>query len=832
MRFAEVAVDAPTGYERTFSYSIPEALDVLPGQLVRVPFGPRTLQGLVFELAVTPQVAETRPIAGVAGPEPVLSPQSLRLARWISREYMSPLFDAAALMLPPGGRIRHRTFLEAPAGNQDSGVTLSRQQRRIVDYLGARGKTEHDRLVEALGPGVRNSIGPLVARGVLTRTVVQAGPAVGPKIRPHLFLAEATRGEALEWLDGERRAPRQAALVTRLIQLEGIVPSAEARKEFGAGAVKALMDKGWLGRKDVAVDRDPLAGLTLPPSPLVTLTPRQRAIADHVGEALEDEAVSPREFLIQGVTGSGKTEVYLQATARCLCLGKRAIVLVPEIALTHQIVERFASRFPGDVAVLHSGLTAGERFDQWWKVKGGRYGIVIGSRSAVFAPQPDLGLIVIDEEHEWTYKQHDASPRYNARAVASELARSTGAVLLTGSASPELASYLRGLRKEVRLETLPKRVRPGEATQTKGTGNGRGYLLSERDMSDSTAGAGALPQVEIVDMRRELREGNRSIFSRSLVAGMSECLTSGHQMILFLNRRGSASYVQCRSCGGSLRCRRCDVPLTYHRSAGLVLCHYCGYRRRPPVKCPKCLSYKLSYYGVGTQSVAEEVAAQFPEAAVLRWDRDSARTSGAGHELLEKFRSGQAQVLVGTQMIAKGLHFPEVTLVGVISADVGLNIPDFRAGERAFQVLCQVAGRAGRGSAAGSVVIQTYQPYNYAIRAAAAQDYQAFYTKEMAYRREHSNPPYSRLIRLLYAHTNRAASEREAASFGAMLKERRDAWGYSEVDVLGPTPAYPPQLRGRYRWHIVLRGADPRMLLDRIAVPAGWIVDIDPVILT
>ena len=861
MRFAEVAVDAPTGYDRTFSYSVPESLDIVPGGLVRVPFGPRTLQGLVFELAATPQVPETRSISGTTGAGPLLSPQGLSLARWISRKYMSPLFDAVALMLPPGGRVRHRTFLEAPADTPGSGATLSRQQHRVVDYLRSRGRVEHDRLVAALGPGVRNSIGPLVARGVLTRTVAWAGPAVRPKLRPHLFLDDRWRGEALAWLpDGRTRAPRQAALIADLVQRDGPILSAEARREFGASPVKALTEKRWLGTRDIAIDRDPLAGLVLPTSPPVALTPRQRAIADRVGDALEDAAVGPREFLVQGVTGSGKTEVYLEAAARCLRLGKRAIVLVPEIALTHQTVERFASRFPGEVAVLHSGLTAGERFDQWWKVKGGQYGIVIGSRSAVFAPQPELGLIVIDEEHEWTYKQHDASPRYHARAVASELARDTGAVILAGSASPDLGSYLRGLRKEVRLETMPQRVRPGTPAQADGTAmsDGEGHRPNESDFDiatvrrgeangplsnspplrqgrgglNSTAGTGSLPRVEIVDMRRELREGNRGIFSRLLDAGMSECLETGHQMILFLNRRGSASYVQCRSCGESLRCRACDVPLTYHRSAGLVLCHYCGYKRRPPGKCPKCLSYKLSYYGVGTQSVVDEVTTRFPEAAVLRWDRDAAKGLRAGQELLEKFRSHEAQVLVGTQMIAKGLHFPEVTLVGVISADVGLNIPDYRAGERAFQVLCQVAGRAGRGSAPGSVVIQTYQPENYAIRAAAAQDYQAFYTKEMAYRREHSNPPYSKLIRLLYAHTNRATSEREASKLGATLKERREAWGYSEVDVLGPAPAYPPRLRGRFRWHIVLRGADPRMLLDRIAVPAGWTVDIDPVILT
>ena len=855
MRFAEVAVDAPTGHDRTFSYSIPESLTVRPGHLVSVPFGARRLQGLVFELSPVPQVPETRSISGLIGDEPILSKTRLDLARWISRYYMSSLFEAAALMLPPGGRIRHRTLLGLSPNGITDATPLSPSQRRVVEYLRRRGIMEHDRLVAALGPGVRNSIGPLLAKGILTRSFRQAGPAVHAKVQPHVALSPQAHHDVVEWLPrATKRAPRQAALMARLIDGDPAILAAKARKEFGAAAVSALIAKGWLRQHDVVVDRDPLAGMTLPTPPAVALTPRQQAIAAHVADALGDRAVSPREFLIQGVTGSGKTEVYIEAVDRCLRLGRKAVVMAPEIALTHQTVERFASRFPGKVAVLHSGLTAGQRFDQWWKVRRGEHDIVIGSRSAIFAPQPDLGLIVIDEEHEWTYKQHDASPRYHACTVASQLAEMTGAVLVTGSASPDLASYFSGLKREIRLETLPQRVRAarrpeqdrkrsvppsGEKVRVVPSANSgqalseaEGIGVSNAEGPEATATAGALPRIEIVDMRGELRAGSRSIFSRPLSAAMAECLDYGSQMILFLNRRGSASYVQCRSCGQSLRCRRCDVAVTYHRGAGRVICHYCGYRRLPPTKCPKCLSYKLSYYGVGTQSVVDEVESRFPNAKTLRWDRDTAKAPRASEELLEKFRSRQAQVLVGTQMIAKGLHFPDVTLVGVISADVGLNIPDYRAGERAFQVLCQVAGRAGRGSAPGKVIIQTYQPDSYAIKAAASQDYQAFYGKEMAYRREHSNPPYSKLIRLLYTHTNRAVCEREAAKLGALLKERRDAWGHSDVDLLGPTPAYPPRLRGRYRWHIVMRGPEPRRLLDRIPVPGGWTVDIDPVVLT
>ena len=814
MKFAEVAVDAPAGYDRTFSYSIPPSIDVRPGHLVRVPFGSRTLQGVVFSLAATPQVPETRDILSTADPEPVLTDTQLDLTRWISRYYMCPLFEAAALMLPPGGRIRAKTYLSLSDTDPVDQSSLTPSQRRVLESLGRRGAAEQERLIQALGQGARSSISVLVNRGIIVRVTGRTRPAVGPKLRHEAMLSPEARSAIEEWLpNAQRRAPRQAALVIRLRD-NATIALAEARREYGASATNALIAKGWIQTESVPIQRDPLAGIEFPPASPVTLTSRQAAISSQVRAALEDIAATPRAFLMQGVTGSGKTEVYLAAAASCFGLGKKAIVLVPEIALTHQTVEQFAARFPGQVAVLHSGLSAGERFDQWWRIKEGHHGVVIGSRSAIFAPQPDLGLIVVDEEHEWTYKQHDTSPRYHARSVALKLAELTGAVVLMGSASPDVTSYYRALKGEHRLVTLPQRV------------------VSDGNGASPRRATASLASVEVADMRRELRDGNRDIFSRSLASAMAECLDSGNQMILFLNRRGSASYVQCRNCGHALRCRRCDIALTYHRGAGRVICHYCGYRRIPPAKCPRCLGYRLSYRGLGTESVMEEVAARFPLAKILRWDRDATRGPRASEQLLASFRSGQAQILVGTQMIAKGLHFPSVTLVGVVSADVGLNIPDYRAGERAFQLLCQVAGRAGRGPSAGRVIVQTYQPDNYAIQAAAAQDYQSFYRQEMAFRREQTNPPFSKLIRLLYAHANRALCEREARRMADLIRQERDAWGYSDIDLLGPTPAYPARLRGRYRWHLVLRGPEPRILLDRVTIPTGWSVDIDPVVLT
>ena len=830
MGFAEVAVDSPTAPGRTFSYSIPDGLRVGSGHLVRVPFGRRTLGGLVMSLAEAPQVTEARPILSTTGDGPVLGTVQLRLARWISEYYISSLFEAAAPMLPPGQRLRQRTHLSVGATSAEGQVRLSPLQARIVDYVRRNGSVDIERLVRSMGESARGSASRLVERGILERSESWSTPGARAQFAEYARLSTSGIKAARDWAPKATRAPKQTAILQKLAEGTESMRLSDARRLYSPSAVKALLDKGWVEKYRVPVDRDPLAGKDFPPSPVSRLTEHQEACAAQVRSALDDSDVSPRAFLLQGVTGSGKTEVYLNAAAHCRKLGRKSIVLVPEIALTHQTVERFASRFPGRVAVLHSGLTDGQRFDQWWKLRRGDYDVVIGSRSAIFAPQQDMGLIVIDEEHEWTYKQQDASPRYHSRDIALKLADLTGAVVLMGSASPDVATYRRALSGRYRLLTLPGRVAAasGGAIEADDASGARPRPVR----APTPVTEVPLASVQVVDMRRELREGNRDVFSRAMSQAMRRCLDDGGQMVLFLNRRGSSSFVQCRSCGEGLRCRRCEVALTYHRQVGRLICHYCGYKRVPPSRCSRCLSHRLRYYGLGTQSIVDSFEERFPGTPVLRWDRDAARHPRAYEDMLERFRSGRERVLVGTQMIAKGLHFPAVTLVGVVSADVGLAVPDYRAGERVFQLLCQVAGRAGRGAAAGQVIVQTYQPDNYAIRAAASQDYDAFYREEIEYRREQAGPPFGRLIRLLYAHTNRAVCERAARRFGAALRGRREESGMSDIDVLGPTPAYPSRLRGHYRWHIVLRGPDPRSLLDEVTAPQGWTIDVDPVSLT
>jgi primosomal protein N' (replication factor Y) len=453
------------------------------------------------------------------------------------------------------------------------------------------------------------------------------------------------------------------------------------------------------------------------------------------------------------------------------------------------------------VAVLHSKLSLGEQFDEWWRIKNGEFDVVIGSRSAIFAPQPGLGLIVIDEEHEWTYKQQDA-PRYHAREVAKKLAEYTGAVVVLGSATPDVETYYHARRGDIRLLELPERVTPIMGSP--------------------------LPDVEVVDLKEELKAGNRSLFSRSLSRDIAKALSCGEQVILFLNRRGSAYFVQCRKCGFVLRCLRCEVSMTYHSAGDSLVCHQCNYRTPMPRYCPQCHSDRIKFIGTGTQKLEQEAGLAFPQAVLLRWDSDATRGKHSHRDMLNRFREHGADILIGTQMIAKGLDFPLVTVVGIINADTGLYLPDFRAGERTFQLLSQVLGRAGRGSRPGKVIIQTFSQEHYAIKAAAGHDYALFYEKEIFFRRKLHNPPFTRLARLVYRHTNDAICQREAEQMGRLLTQARDSRGIADVDLIGPSPAFIHRLRGRFRWQVILRGSEIPDLLSVIDFPQGWTIDVDP----
>jgi len=814
MRYAEVSVNSPIAHRRTFSYTIPNGLDIDVGQAVWVPFGDKLLQGIVLELSHYPAVAETREIAGVIEPHPILSSAHVSLAHWISEHYLSPIFDAVALMLPPGFERKVVTFISSPPTHHEQDISsLIQEQRQVLELVHRQDKVSLKQLEKALGKKKAQTIvSQLVGQGSVVRSYELEPIKVKPKSVPYLSLAvKASEAQKEAARLRAKRATKQAFLLDFLAQQPEPVSLVEARQraKCDKAIVDTLVSKGLVTVRQIGVKRDPISYQNITISYPLRLTAAQESAFKSIQSSLLQVAngyASPSVFVLHGVTGSGKTEIYLQALAEAVRLGKRGIVLVPEIALTPQTIERFASRFPHKVAVLHSKLSLGEQFDEWQRIRDGEFDVVIGSRSAVFAPQPDLGLIILDEEHEWTYKQHDKSPRYHARNVAIKLAELTGAVIILGSATPDVETFYHAQRGDYRLLQLPERVTPSEGSP--------------------------LPKVEVVDLRNELKAGNTSLFSRSLSQATAKAVADGEQVILFLNRRGAANFIQCRSCGFVLRCKRCEVALTYHYVEDALVCHQCNYRISVPPICPQCLSRRIKFLGIGTQKVEQEASYAFPQARLLRWDSDVTKQKYSHEKILGKFRAHEADILIGTQMIAKGLDLPLVTLVGVVNADTSLNLPDFRAGERTFQLLNQVAGRAGRGSFGGRVIIQTYSPEHYAIQAAAQQDYALFYDQEMAYRRQLHSPPFTRLVSLTYSHTNDALCQKEAERMKRLLIDERDSKGIADISVIGPAPAFIHRLRGRFRWQIVLRGSKPSAFLSQIPTPQGWAIDVDPVSLT
>ena len=727
--YAEVAVDAPVRDGRTFTYSVPDGMSVSPGQMVQAPFGPRMVDGVVFRLSRSTDIDPIRPINASDPGGALLSREQLDLAAWIAGYYMSSLYSAIGLMLPPGFRNRTKAYIEKPTEDALQELDDEFAARLLQQFKGRSDLVLESSVRRALGVDDRRVLDRLISRGVVRR--------------------------AWKW-------------------------------------------RGYRATTPAADSEQPQT-----PEPFLMPSPHQAEALASINSAISQGR--HEAFLLQGVTGSGKTEVYLQALARCLESGRKAILLVPEISLTPQMVQRFRARFPGRVAVIHSRLSQAEHRRAWWGIHRGQFDVVIGSRSALFAPLKSLGLIVLDEEHEWTYKQQDPEPRYHARTVAMRMAQASNAVLVLGSATPDVVSYHRALTgRRLRLLRMPQRI----------------------GLSSSMAG------VRVVDMSQELRDGNRSIFSRALQDGLRRVIDEGNQAILFLNRRGAAGIVQCRDCGHVVRCRSCDTPLTYHTSPERLVCHQCSRRSRTVSRCPNCRLSRIRHLGLGTQTVVKELEALLPGVTSLRWDRDAA--DEVGHEaILDRFESGEAQVLVGTQMVARGLHIPSVTLVGAVLADIGLHLPDFRAGERIFQLLCQVAGRAGRGPEQGTALVQTYSPHHYGVALASRQEYASFYEQEAAFRRVQRMPPYARLIRFIYTHFDPARSQREAERLGRLLRKERSDWAMTEVDVLGPAPAYNSRVRGRYRWHILLRGQEPRLLLDKVldkvVLRDGWVVDVDPV---
>jgi len=809
VKFAEIAVDAPLGQSRLFSYEIPSDLNVAPGNSVMVPFGAQILQGIVFNISDTSLVEKTRQIIELTDPEILIDQQRLEICKWMSKFYFSNLFNSSVLMLPPGSHKRYINWLTI---NEDSTFSpTSEIQKKIVNEFIETKNIRQDQLIRKFGNRASYSINAMVAKNFLIKTQELNQRSVKEK---YIQIPKITALGFLALEQNQLSHNQHKALIEIKENFEKNVPISEFRKKFNSYSINKLIDKSFIELVQKRQFRSPLDGKKNEKKNPVNLSSEQEFAVSQIYEMLDNPQEVPKAILIHGVTGSGKTEVYIESVRHCLELNQNAIILVPEISLTAQIIERFQEHFPDQIGVIHSGLTQSEKFDEWWRIKNGDYRIVIGSRSALFAPMPNLGLIVIDEEHDPSYKESNLSPKYQVKDVAMQMAAKLNLCVVLGSASPDVETYFRAERGRYKLARLDHRF-------------GLNSNLNQSKLAD----------VEVVDMKEELKNGNYSIFSNNLILQMQEKIEKKEQIILFVNRRGTFSLVQCQNCGQVFNCSSCDKTLTYHSESDYLKCHYCGLIRKSFSNCTKCDSASISKYGLGTQLVEDEFKKLFQNVSYVRWDSDVTRNYKEYQNILNTFANGEAKVLIGTQVIAKGHHIPSVTLVGVVNADIGLGLPDFRASERVFQMLCQVAGRSGRGDTPGKVIIQTYQPDHYSIENSSDQNYKNFYSKEISYRKSFMYPPYSKIIRLIKHDINNSSCERDAFSLFKLLKSQQSEWGLDDTDILGPTPAFPSRIKGHYRWQILLRGNRPESLLDTIEfrelphsmkISKDWSVDVNP----
>jgi len=813
----DVVIDLPAALQEVFTYLLPRTLEakVQVGSCVLVPFSGQEVLGYVARryLVDARAVGRLKQIADVVEGSLPLDENRLALAEWLAHEYHCGLAAAVRLLAPTEMVAKvHRVLRLTPQVQQQElwELTPNAPERRLLELLQAAGGQLPEATAKAqLGATLFNTaLYRLKRRGLVEqRNLLEAATSRAHVLKHVRLNISPEQAESLAQACA-LRAPAQAALLRALAAAEEeMLPMAELLRQVGvsASALKSLQARGVVDFADVPVYRSPFGKVSVSSGEAgLRMTPDQEHCLSEIGRAIESG--EHRSFLLFGVTGSGKTEVYLRAMSIALARGRSALMLVPEIALAAQVVEAVRARFGNLVAVLHSALSAGERFDEWRRAREQRARVVVGARSAVFAPLDNLGLIVIDEEHEGAYKQQEHVPRYHARTVALQRARHEGAVLLMGSATPSIETFYQAQQGRHMLLNLPTRV------------EGR-----------------PLPRVHVVDMRQAPR-ARGGIFSQQMAEAIAERLQRGEQVILFLNRRAYASFVMCRKCGYVVKCLRCEVSLSYHRVDHSLRCHHCDYRRSVPTTCPSCGAVQIYPFGLGTQRVEEEMQQLFPEARLLRMDRDTTARKGAHHVLLARFRAHEADVLIGTQMVAKGLDFPKVTLVGVVSADTALHLPDFRAAERAFQLLTQVAGRAGRAHRPGEVVVQTFNPEHEAIQTAAAQDYLRFYEREILHREELRYPPFSRLANILSTHPEEAKAEETCRRAADRLREVIHT-EHAEAEVLGPVQAPIARLRGLWRWHCLVKCYQPEVLPDLLRgalegwshPPGGMLqVDVDP----
>jgi len=772
--FAQVVFPLPI--YQIFTYSLPKGLeDVKVGVRVLAPFRNQKLTGFLVGWEEEAEVPQVKEILEVLDSSPLLNEEMLKLTKWVSEYYLCSWGEAIKAALPAGMEFSRGYWIRL---KEPYSLSLIRKlekknplEAKIVELLSLGKEMKISQLLRRVrGLDMSFALASLEKQGYVEMVEFLKVPkAKGKKRKVILLQGEPEKvKEVAEKFKSS--SPKQAQVLFKLLGGKGRLAQSEMGVDWNV--LQALKKKGLIEISEEEVLRDQFGQSIWEEPKCKELTLEQRRILENVIQAGKRESFEV--FLLHGVTGSGKTEVYIQAIRNFLEMGRQALVLVPEISLTPQILARFRAHFSEGISVLHSRLSLGERYDAWRQIKEGKVKIVIGARSAVFAPLNTLGLIVVDEEHENSYKQSDLNPRYNARDVAVMRAKLSKGVVILGSATPSLESYFNTQSGKYRLEILPQRIdnRP-------------------------------LPPVRIVDMRKEERG---KVFSEPLKKAIAERIERREKIILFLNRRGFSNFVQCRDCGLTIRCPRCSVTLTHHFGPPSTMqCHYCGYKKRAPERCPNCRSHNFYFQGIGTEKVEEELKREFPQAKFQRMDVDTTRRKGSHFSILFDFKEGETNILIGTQMIAKGLDFPAVTLVGVILADTALNLPDFRTGEKTFQLLTQVAGRTGRGESGGEVIIQTYCPEHYAIRASEKHDYTGFYLKELQERQELFFPPVSRLISILIRTRKRIDGIEASNQLKTYLEKEKKAKELSSLQILGPAPAPLFRLRGEHRWQIILK---------------------------
>lgn len=759
--------------DKAFDYLIPEELNgkIQIGSRVLVPFmrQNREVEGFCVGFSEKSDTDRLKSIIRSVSDTPAFDEKLLEVIEYMHKRYLSSYLDIIHTIAPAGTSLKSEEWIILKKKTSQR----SEKRRKIVNALENNGKEmESAALYAMFEKDIRPQISDMVLKGELERVYRQKKDVHDKTVRAVKLCVSSD--EALSAAEAiYKRAPVQARML-ELLAAESILSAAELIKEAdGSGnAVAALYKKGFIELFDKELVRDAFLKKDIERTMPFELNDEQAAAVSAVVRAIDSGAFSP--FLLYGVTGSGKTEVFMQSIEKTVSCGRSAIVLVPEISLTPQMVSRFLARFGERVAVLHSALSLGERFDQWKRIKSGEADIVIGARSAVFAPLDNIGIIIIDEEHSDTYKS-EMSPRYYAKEIAMLRARQYGAAVIMASATPGVDDFYKAKTGEYTLLELTKRYNNAP-----------------------------MPDIELVDMRNELARGNRSMFSAKLREEIQKNIDNGEQTILLLNRRGFSTFVSCRSCGYVAECPNCNISLTYHKYENNLQCHYCGYTIGNYKECPVCHSPYIRYFGGGTQKVEEELTKLFPLATVIRMDIDTTGRKQGHEKILERFEKEKIDILIGTQMVSKGLDFDNVTLVGVITADTMLHINDFRSAERTFSMLEQVCGRAGRGSKDGRAVIQTYNPDNTAISLVKEHDYNAFYEYEIRERKRMWYPPFSKIISVLFV----GASDTVVSQTARFFVKSMGSFANEKVQLLGPIPAALSKIKNKYRWQLLIKCND------------------------